>query len=242
MSERQLSSTRSGDESWKLLATVVPAALAIGAALIYGLLVLAYSEFYRELGVRPSDVGLDCERGIGGAAGITIALAAVGGIAAAIDLIGLRLFRCLRKKSSPSSAVGRHALIAVAAIVLVSVLAVLPFARSQTLALTRSRMDAQLSPLASVAWLLAVRADPARLQPVGRRGVRTPLLKKVRRHRLFYLGRSTAVFVLYTRRTRGCSTFRWQRQPLRPATARRSRMKTLPASGTGGNGRRSVVG
>ncbi|HEV2061050.1 MAG TPA: hypothetical protein VGR11_16990, partial [Solirubrobacteraceae bacterium] len=61
--------------------SLIPAIVAVGAALGYGVLILSYSEFYAELGVRPGDVGLEFGPGLGGIAGVAVLL--IGGGAAA---------------------------------------------------------------------------------------------------------------------------------------------------------------
>ena len=52
----------------------VTAAVALGGVLIFGALLLAYGQFYRELGVSLSDVGVEYGKALGGAAGLTIVL------------------------------------------------------------------------------------------------------------------------------------------------------------------------
>ncbi len=172
--------------------------LAIGAALIYGLLVLAYSEFYRELGVRPGDVGLDYGRGIGGAAGITIALLAVAGIAAIAYLALLRM----RKERSAGFSKGALALVALIAIAIVSLVGVVPFARFANSRADQVKNGRALEPIGVFGVeMLAVRADPATVEPIGRSVAQVKLLRRVRGHRLFYLGRSATTMVLYDQTT-----------------------------------------
>jgi hypothetical protein len=52
----------------------VPAALALGALTVYGVLIAGYSQFYAELGVRPTEVGLVFAPALGGIAGTTVVL------------------------------------------------------------------------------------------------------------------------------------------------------------------------
>jgi hypothetical protein len=54
------------------LATVATATIAVVGVTIYGILVLAYSEFFQELGINPADVGLEYGKTLGGAAGLTV--------------------------------------------------------------------------------------------------------------------------------------------------------------------------
>jgi hypothetical protein len=43
---------------WEVVAGISTAAIALGGSIVYGLLTLAYSQFYGALGVDPQDVGL----------------------------------------------------------------------------------------------------------------------------------------------------------------------------------------
>src|SRR5919106_5359470 len=76
-----------------------PVGVALGAGAVYGLLILAYSEFYKELGVRPADVGLDYGRGLGGAAGLALFAVVMFAIPAGAYL----LVTTLGRRSSPRS-------------------------------------------------------------------------------------------------------------------------------------------
>jgi hypothetical protein len=80
-----------------------PVGVALGAGVVYGLLILAYSEFYKELGVRPADVGLDYGRGLGGAAGLALLAVVVFVVPAGAYL----LVRMLRKRRSSSTSEAR---------------------------------------------------------------------------------------------------------------------------------------
>ncbi len=60
--------------SWLDQAQKVTAAIALGGVLIFGALLLAYGQFYRELGVSLNDVGVEYGKTLGGAAGLTIVL------------------------------------------------------------------------------------------------------------------------------------------------------------------------
>jgi hypothetical protein len=60
--------------SWLDQAQKVTAVLALGGVLIFGALLLAYGQFYRELGVSLNDVGVEYGEALGGAAGLTIVL------------------------------------------------------------------------------------------------------------------------------------------------------------------------
>lgn len=74
---------------WReLVVTVAAPLLAIATALLYGILVLAYSEFHAELGVRPVDAGVNYGPGLGGAAGIVALIAGLSLVLTAITLAG----------------------------------------------------------------------------------------------------------------------------------------------------------
>jgi hypothetical protein len=70
------SGTGAEHAEWRTPAAV-GAVLAVGGALVYGLLVFAYSQYYAELGVRPAEVGLQYGPGVGGSAGVAVLLVLV---------------------------------------------------------------------------------------------------------------------------------------------------------------------
>jgi hypothetical protein len=63
----------------------------LGSALIYGLVALGYSEFYRELGITPQDVGVEVGKTLGDAVGLAILLTAVSLLLALLLYIVWRL-------------------------------------------------------------------------------------------------------------------------------------------------------
>jgi hypothetical protein len=63
-------------DSKDLLAAAVSIA-TVGSALIYGLVALGYSEFYRELGITPRDVGVEVGKTLGDAVGLAVLLTVV---------------------------------------------------------------------------------------------------------------------------------------------------------------------
>jgi hypothetical protein len=63
----------------------------LGSAVIYGLLALGYSEFYRELGIAPRDVGVEVSKTLGDAVGLAIVLTVVSLLLAVLLLVVWRL-------------------------------------------------------------------------------------------------------------------------------------------------------
>lgn len=60
--------------SWLDQAQKVTAVVGLAGVFIFGVLLLAYAQFYRELGVSLNDVGVEYGKALGGAAGLTIVL------------------------------------------------------------------------------------------------------------------------------------------------------------------------
>jgi hypothetical protein len=95
------------------IAAAAPA-LAVMTGLIYGVLVLAHSEFHSELGVRPSDAGVEYGPGLGGAAGI---VALIGGAAALLTGGVTGIWWVVSKiRSNTKKPTARHVLLGGAAI------------------------------------------------------------------------------------------------------------------------------
>src|SRR5690349_7173458 len=65
-------SPKASNTAWLEQAQRVAAVVALGGVLVFGVLLLAYAQFYRELGVSLNDVGVEYGKALGGAAGLTI--------------------------------------------------------------------------------------------------------------------------------------------------------------------------
>jgi hypothetical protein len=83
------------------LVTVAAPLLAIATALIYGILVLAYSEFHAELGVRAVDAGVNYGPGLGGTARIVALIASLSVVLTAISIAVWWTFRRITSPSHP---------------------------------------------------------------------------------------------------------------------------------------------
>ena len=213
------------------LTKAVPAVLALGAVLVYGLLILAYSQFYTELGVRPSEVGLQYGPGIGGIAGVAIVLlvgsAIIWSLYAAFAVIraAVRRPRVAAPDAQTSRRSGRAKLKelaelwpdhlrdrrAVAGRVITIILAVSVVFGLYMLIVADRQADTVKEGGVIEPWrflfgveVLAVRADPAEVQILSR-GSTDAQLPPVRLPvgDLFYLGRSDGMVVLYEAGQRG---------------------------------------
>jgi hypothetical protein len=67
---------------WKDFLAAAGSIATLGSALIYGLVALGYSEFYRELGIAPRDVGVEVGKTLGDAVGLAILLTVVSSLLA----------------------------------------------------------------------------------------------------------------------------------------------------------------
>jgi hypothetical protein len=179
-----------------------PVGVALGAGAVYGLLILAYSTFYKELGVRPSDVGLDYGRGLGGAAGLALFAVAVFVIPAGTFLL-VRQLRTRRRSPTESEPRGLRPDHVVAAIGGAVWLAVILALVSVFLWKANDWADAvkkgnPVNPANVLGIeLLAVRADPARVEPIGARAQASRMVSGLEGRELMYLGRTTSTIVLY---------------------------------------------
>ena len=92
--------------------------------------------------------------------------------------------------------------VSLVAIVFVSAFGVIPFARFANSRADQVKNGRALEPIGLFGVeLLAVRADPAKVEPIGRPSLSPKLLRAVRAHNLFYLARSPTAIVLYDQTT-----------------------------------------
>ena len=179
-----------------------PVGVALGAGAVYGLLILAYSEFYKELGVRPADVGLDYGRGLGGAAGLALLAVFVFAVPAGFYL----LITLVRKRRSSSTApetggIRPHRVLAVFGgvvwlFLIVALVAVFIWRANDWADAVKKGKAVNPANLLGIE-LLAVRADPARVQPLGERARASQVLTGLHGRELMYLGRTPSTVVLY---------------------------------------------
>jgi hypothetical protein len=210
-----------GDPSsdWRLLAIQTLAGVAaVLTAVIYGVLTLAYSKFYAELGVRPADAGVTYGAGLAGAAGVTIAILLISVVVLALVAVlaaGIRVALWLFKRPLPKllTKVGpeRLAVMVGAALALIlGIVYVVTFVEAADEWADRVKGGEPVEPITiSIGFagvgtdveILGVRADFARIELVGdgddslrlRELARRPLASP----ELFYLGRSSADVLLY---------------------------------------------
>jgi hypothetical protein len=188
------------------IAIVLPVALAVGAALVYGLLIVAYSEFYSELGVRPSDVGLQYGPGVGGIAGVAIVLVFVVLMSLLLlVVIGRRAFPWLADDDEGSTRWRSPVLVLTVSLVvfLVCVLFAGLFARAANTRADQVKAGLPVEPVRIAGIdVLSVRADLAKVKPIDLNARPSSALQELRgRDKLFYLGRTAGTLVLYDANT-----------------------------------------
>jgi hypothetical protein len=161
-----------------------PVAFALGGAAVYGLLTIAYSKFYSELGVRPSEVGLEFGPGLGGIAGVTIVLVLLVGLLVLFLLINLGPYRL-------------WVLVAVPVVVFVVLLAAMTaFANDQA---DRAKAGTPVEPFEVLGLeILSYRANLAQVELTDPKAAGSEAYKQLKdADRLMYLGRSGSSLVVY---------------------------------------------
>jgi hypothetical protein len=194
--------------AWRDLAiNALTGAVAVLAAVIYGILALAYSKFYAELGVRPADAGVEFGAGLAGSAGLTFFIVVM---AAALTGVGVAVWRVTRplRRRAPSTLLTkdvtpRVAVQAGAAMVgLVGVVFVLRFIIAADQWADRVKRGEPVEPLSfAKVEVLGARADLVQVEAVGDGTESTKLQALEKRSRqnpeLLYLGRSSTHVLLY---------------------------------------------
>jgi hypothetical protein len=181
------------------IVAALPAALAVGAAAVYGLLIVSYSQFYSELGVRPSEVGLEYGPGLGGIAGIAITLLILVGAATLVAWLLVR-----RLSGSPIGRRYSKWLVAFLIVYMCLGLVIL-FSNAANERADQAKNGNPVEPIEILGVeLLALRADRARVVLVDPKAEQTQAygqLKTARepkdRKKLLYLGRSGGTLVVY---------------------------------------------
>jgi hypothetical protein len=185
------------------ISSLTPAIIAGGAALAYGLLIVPYSEFYAELGVRPSEVGLELGPGLGGIVGVAVLLT----LAAIILFLYTLVFGSRRPaprsdsgkpetgKKTRTSFPGPLIIGGLIAVVVIG-LFLMDDARE---AAEKARAGKHVGPLTLVGLeVVAIRADPAEVRPANEEAARSETYLDLRdQTSLMYLGRSGSTLVLY---------------------------------------------
>jgi hypothetical protein len=176
------------------LASALPATLAIGGALVYGVLTVAYSEFYAELGVRPAEVGLEFGPGLGGLAGVTIVMITMLAIQTVFSLLYLRFFGDhLPSVPRPKLwVIGFNA-------VFVSVFLLIFFSNLANSRADQAKGGVPVEPYRFLGLeILSLRADLADITLVDPKAAEAAAFREVdAAEKLLYLGRSDGSVVLY---------------------------------------------
>lgn len=179
--------------SWLDQAQKVTAAVALSGVLIFGALLLAYGQFYRELGVSLNDVGVEYGKALGGAAGLTIVLLISTTVVAAG--VWFAADRVRRHVSFVPTMFCTFALLT-----LIAAVSLARWANARASAVKQGK------PVESVRLLgfeiLSIRAAPAVVQ-VAQTEQTSKLSKSVEalKQPLFYLGQGRGQVVLYEQPT-----------------------------------------
>lgn len=197
---------------WERLAEHGALLLALAGLAVYGILVLAYSEFFQELGINPADVGVDYGKTLGGAAGLAL-VATIVVLVAAAWLVRGAIGKLLQPDREPlTGAWLTQITVAIATAVLLASLILLhnkADSYADRIKSGRRVEPYRLSkiPLLNDIELLAIRSEPAIVRPIQRRRTlpkcgrenagRSALEKLACRSRLLYLGQSKGVTVVY---------------------------------------------
>jgi hypothetical protein len=181
------------------LSSLVPAIVAVGAALVYGVLIVSYSEFYAELGVRPSEIGLEFGPGLGGIVGVAVLLILALIVLSLYLLVISRLFAS--KSSSDAEKRRRTPLVGPLIIGgLVAVVVIAWFVNDDARdAAEKARAGTPVGPLTLLGLeVVTLRADRAEVRLADPKAASSETYLALRdRRRLLYLGRSGTSLVLY---------------------------------------------
>jgi hypothetical protein len=191
--------------SWQTLAEHGAFLVALVGVLVYGILVLAYSEFYQELGINPADVGVDYGKALGGAAGVTL----VGGLVAFLLFwIVVGGVAAIRKLSSLTLAWASRPTLAliVCGLVLLAALGLLH--RTADHYADRIKRGQRVEPFRLPIpvgdvfdlELLSVRGEPTTIKAVDAKqtgAANSPIQAFATAKRLIYIGQAKGVAVIY---------------------------------------------
>jgi len=186
--------------AWRDILGALAPVLALGAVVLYGYLSIAYDEFYRSLGVDRSDVGLSYTGVLARSSGFVVTYLILATLFALL-VITMTLQLVYRQRRDPATtwwrAGGR----------LVAAMTTLPFLLFLTLAGPLQEADdaaravragRPVIPVRDALRLpiLAIRADPATVEPAGKPGD-APAVERLGRREVLYLGQASGTVVLY---------------------------------------------
>jgi hypothetical protein len=174
--------------------SALPATLAIGGALVYGVLIVAYSEFYAELGVRPAEVGLEFGPGLGGLAGVAIILIVLLALSTALTLLYVRFFG----RTLPELKRLRLWLLGLN-VVFVSAVLLFGFSQRANEQADNVKEGTPVEPFRLIGLeILSFRADLARVELADPKAAESEAYKEIAgADKLLYLGRADGAVVLY---------------------------------------------
>jgi hypothetical protein len=205
--EEQLNSVRGDGRplgAWREVLGVLAPVLAVGAILLYGYLSVAYDNFYRGLGIDPADVGLSYTGVLARSSGFVIVCLAAAGTLAIIPTI-LGFGRPEERRKNPSRFTALFALIGI----ILSLLLIDPLLTAGDAA-RDVREGKPVGPIHILGWpispvppvpfsrlpVLAIHADPATVEPGGKRA-EAPAVERLQGRKVLYLGQAGGAVVLY---------------------------------------------
>jgi hypothetical protein len=186
---------------WRDTLGHAPAALLIGGLLMYAFLSFCYARFYGSLGIDPNDVGLSYTGTLTRASGLVFGFVVVLAVYLIAQLPILsshwpkRLDRWAWRHPRPMRVLGLTALSLLSSGLAFSV-------AGADIAADQVRAGKAVSPprlgIAPIRGfeVLAIHADPATVEPVGKPDD-SPAAERLRGRRLLYLGQSGGTVVLY---------------------------------------------
>jgi hypothetical protein len=192
---------------WRDTLGHAPAVLLLGGLLMYAYLSICYDRFYGSLGVDPNDVGFTYAGTLARSSGFVVTSLLIAAYLATAPLAVAQAAR--HRLLDPASPMSRRMLVSSRFIaVALLVAAALPWPMVKA---SNAARDVQagrpVGPIQSLKnpWssrpfllipVLAIRADPATVEPVGKPGD-SPAAERLRGRRLLYLGQSGGTVVLY---------------------------------------------
>jgi hypothetical protein len=190
--------------AWRETLGALPPVLALVAVLLYGYLSIAYDQFYRRLGVDLSDVGLSYTGVLARSSGFVVAYMVFVALLVGL-VVTARLHVDQRRRREPAKAARDARLLgagtAVAAILVARTL-VFPLIDAGDAA-RKAQVGFAVGPVRhrglgpiSELPIVAIRADPATVEPSGKPGD-APAADRLRGSHLLYLGQSGGTVVIY---------------------------------------------
>ncbi len=164
---------------------------------VYGLLIFGYGQFYRELGVRPDEVGINYAGSLGGAAGLTIVIVGVALVIAA-GIIGVSRAVGSNLPKGQRSALRIVRTGGVLVTLVGGFVGVLLFTAAADRQADLLKHGHWLEPLRiGDMEILSVRADPVEITPIDDFSQNAAIFEATDGHALFFLGAADGLAVIY---------------------------------------------